>query len=180
MRTLILSLISSVVLLSGCSTTMLNPWDGLTTEISPAATPLDCGSFPMPTESHVEGESVLDADLSKVMAFGLQLLEAQGQSTRHMDMTQLSYDGDEVVYDKASLNDLNAYRVCSEANEAIAGEHALQIGQLKLARKGLTEAGRAQRNIADMREEMLRDERRHNFFQSIGLYAVIVGMGFAL
>jgi hypothetical protein len=80
------------------------------------------------------------------------------------------------VYNKASLNDLNDYRQCSEANEAIASEHALQIGQLKLARKGLTEAGRSQRNIADMRQTMLDDERRHNFFQSIGLYAVIIGL----
>jgi len=84
------------------------------------------------------------------------------------------------VYDKAGLNDLNAYRQCSEANEGIAGEHALQIGQLKIARKGLVEAGLAQRHIADMREEMLKDERQHHFFQSIGLYAVIIGMGFAL
>ena len=85
-----------------------------------------------------------------------------------------------VVYDKAELNTLDAYKKCSEANEAIANEHALQIGQLKLARKGLTEAGQAQRNIADMKEEMLRDERKHNFFTSIGYWVVIIGMGAAL
>ena len=85
-----------------------------------------------------------------------------------------------VIYNKAALNDLDAYRVCSEANEAIASEHALQIHQLKFARKGLTEAGQAQRRIADMKQEMLDDERKHNFFEKIGLYVVILGMGVAL
>jgi len=126
--------------LVSCATPIPNPWIGLDTDLSPAATPLDCGSFPLPSESHKT----------------------------------------HVVYDKAGLNDLNAYRRCSEANEAIVTEHALQIGQLKLARKGLVEAGQAQRHIADMREEMLRDERRHHLFQSIGLYAIIIGMGVAL
>ena len=85
-----------------------------------------------------------------------------------------------VVYDKAELNTLDDYKKCSEANEAIANEHALQIGQLKLARKGLTEAGAAQRSISDMKQEMLDDERKHNFFTSIGYWIVIIGMGAAL
>jgi hypothetical protein len=88
--------------------------------------------------------------------------------------------GTEIAYDQAGVNDLEAYRVCSEANQANVDEHAAQIKQLKLARKGLTEAGQAQRNIADMRAEMLEDERKRNFFEKIGLYAVILGMGFAL
>lgn len=138
MRILVLSLIS--LSLASCATPVPNPWIGLDVDLSPAATPLDCGSFPLPSESY----------------------------------------NTHVVYDKAGLNDLNAYRVCSEANEGIATEHVLQIGQLKIARKGLVEAGQSQRNIADMREQMLKDERRHNFFQSIGLYAVVIGMGFAL
>ncbi len=135
MRMLLTFLLVGV--LSGCAVQTLNPWDGLTTETSPATTPLNCV---MPRPDEVVGQSI--------------------------------------VYMTADA--LEAYRVCSEANEGIASEHVLQIGQLKLARKGLTEAGRAQRNIADMREEMLRDERRHNFYQSIGLYAVIIGMGVAL
>ncbi len=82
--------------------------------------------------------------------------------------------GQSIVYETSHA--LEAYRVCSEANEAIVIQHALQIGQLKLARKGLTEAGQAQRRIADMRQTMLEDERRHNFFKSIGLYVVIIGL----
>ena len=86
--------------------------------------------------------------------------------------------GQSITYETASA--LEAYRVCSEANEAIAKEHVAQIGQLKIARKGLTEAGQAQRNIASMKEEMLQDERKHNFFTSIGYWIVIIGMGLVL
>ena len=127
-------------LLSGCATVPNNPWQGLDVDTSPATTPLDCGTFPFPSETYPT----------------------------------------HVVYDKSGLNDLDAYRTCSEANEGIAIEHALQIHQLKLARKGLTEAGQAQRRIADMKQEMLDDERKHNFFEKIGLYVVIIGMGIAL
>ena len=130
----------SSVLLTSCATSIPDPWIGLETETESAATPLDCGSFPMPTESSETG----------------------------------------VVYDKSGLNDLNAYRQCSEVNEAIASEHAKQIDQLKISRKGLTEAGQAQRRIADMKQTMLNDERRHNLYMKFGLYAVIIAMGFAL
>jgi len=87
-------------------------------------------------------------------------------------------DGDVLVYSDA--NALEAYRTCSEANQGIATEHAAQIDQLKIARKSLIEAGQSQRRIADMRQEMLDDERRRNLYEKFGLYAVIIGMGFAL
>ena len=85
-----------------------------------------------------------------------------------------------IVYDEAGVNDLEAYRICAEANQANVDEHAAQIKQLKIARKGLTEAGQAQRNIADMRAEMLEDERKHHFWQSLGYWVVIGAMGIAL
>ncbi len=140
MRILVLFLISSVVLLSGCASTPApNPWIGLDTDLSPAATPLDCGSFPLPSES----------------------------------------DKTHVVYDKAGFNDLNAYRRCSEANEGIAGEHALQIGQLKISRKGLVEAGAAQRRITDMYKQILEEERRSHLISTIGWAAIAIA-GIAL
>ena len=146
MRMYLLFSISSVILLSGCATHTISPWDGLTTETTAAVTPLDCGQFPMPTETI--------KDNNDEMTHG--------------------------VYDKPTMNDLNDYRKCSEANEAIADEHAQQIGQLKLSRKGLTEAGRAQRNIADLRQTMLEDERRSHVYSSIGYWIAILGMGLAL
>lgn len=84
-----------------------------------------------------------------------------------------------VTYDIGGLNALNAYRVCSEANEANVDEHALQIGQLKLARKGLTEAGQAQHNISLMFKEMMEEERKNNFWQKLG-WAAIALAGVAL
>lgn len=93
--------------------------------------------------------------------------------------SEVTTTGD-VVYDNAGLNDLDDYRTCAEANHGIVGEHAAQIGQLKVARKALVEAGQAQRNIATMRAEMLEEERRHNFWTNIGQWILIVGLGLAL
>jgi len=138
MRQLALFLIAGASL-SGCVTTP-NPWLGQVTETEAAAAPVDCGSFPMPTQ----------------------------------------FDGDNITYDNAGVNDLEAYRVCSEANKAIAAEHAAQIGELKTARAALVSAGAAQRNIADMRQEMLEDERKHNAVMSVGYWIIILGLGLAL
>ncbi len=81
----------------------------------------------------------------------------------------------EIVYDEAGVNALEVYRVCSEANQDNVDEHAAQIMQLKVARNALVDAGKAQRNIADMRAEMLEDERRHHFLQSVGYFVLIIG-----
>lgn len=90
-----------------------------------------------------------------------------------------SATGVEIVYDEAGVNSLEAYRVCSEANEANVDEHAAQIMQLKISRQALTEAGQAQRNIATMKQEMLEDERRHHFWSNIGQWILIIGLGAA-
>ncbi len=127
-------LISLSLVLSGCATTTPNPWIGLDVSLEAATTPIDCGSFPLPSES----------------------------TETH------------VVYDKSGLNALNAYRQCSEVNEAIAGEHVLQIGQLKIARKGLVEAGQAQRRISDMRQEMLKEERLSHLISTVGWAAIAI------
>jgi len=86
---------------------------------------------------------------------------------------------EQITYDQAGTNDLEQYRVCSEANEVIAAEHAAQIGQLKLARKGLTEAGQAQRRVSDLKGEILQEERQHMFWERIGLWVIaIAGVAF--
>lgn len=85
-----------------------------------------------------------------------------------------------IVYDMVGVNALEDYRSCAEANQSIVDLHAAQIGELKVARGALVSAGKHQRNIADMRLEMLEDERRHNFWTSLGYWVVIVGLGAAL
>ena len=84
------------------------------------------------------------------------------------------------TYDKSGMNDLNDYRKCSEDNASIVDEHAKQIGELKVVRRSLSEAGQAQRNIATMKQEMLDDERRHNLWSSIRYWVVIIAMGASL
>ncbi len=85
--------------------------------------------------------------------------------------------GQSIVYTTA--HSLEAYRLCSEANEAIATEHVAQIGQLKLARKGLVEAGAAQRRITDMHKQILEEERRSHMISTIGWAAIAIA-GIAL
>jgi hypothetical protein len=137
MRLLLIFLLAG---LSACATVEEDPWQDLTVDMKPATGPVDCGSFPLPSEQI----------------------------------------GDSIVYDNAGLNDLDDYRLCSEDNAAIVTEHAAQIGQLKIARRDLTEAGQSQRNIAEMRAEMLRDERQHALYTSIAYWVVIIALGAAL
>lgn len=86
--------------------------------------------------------------------------------------------GQSIVYETAHA--LEAYRVCSEANAAIAQEHVSQIGQLKIARKGLVEAGQSQRAISDMKSEIIAEERKHHFWTSLGQWVLIIGLGASL
>lgn len=137
MRILALSLISFA--LASCATPIPNPWIGLDTGTEVASMPLDCGSFPLPSEDYKT----------------------------------------HVVYDKPTFNDLNDYRRCSEANAAIVTQHALQISQLKIARKGLVEAGAAQRRITDMHKQMLEEERRSHLISTVGWAAIAIA-GIAL
>lgn len=83
--------------------------------------------------------------------------------------------GDSLIYERPGANALESYRVCSEANQVIAAENAAQVNELKVARAALVDAGSAQRNIAEMRQEMLQDERRHHFWQSLGYWVLIIG-----
>lgn len=82
-------------------------------------------------------------------------------------------------YDKAGVNLLEAYRVCAETNAEAGVANAEQIEFLRLAATDLVVAGQHQRHIADMRLEMLEDERRHNFWTSVGYWVVIVALGYA-
>lgn len=82
-------------------------------------------------------------------------------------------EGQSIVYDSAVP--LEEYRVCSEANQQIAGEHVETIDQLQIANAGLIEAGKAQHNIAAMKQEMLEDERRHHAWQTVGFILMIIG-----
>jgi len=61
------------------------------------------------------------------------------------------------------------------ANYDIASEHIVQIESMRDATQDLVEAGQHQRRIAEMKQEMLDDERRHHFWQSLGYWVLIAG-----
>lgn len=85
-----------------------------------------------------------------------------------------------VVLDEIGQGRIEAMRECAMANYDIASEHIVQIESMRDATQSLVEAGQHQRRIAEMKQEMLDDERKSNFFEKIGLYAIILGMGLAL
>ena len=85
-----------------------------------------------------------------------------------------------MVLDDIGQGRIDAMRECAMANYDIASEHIVQIESMRDATRDLVDAGQHQRRIAEMKQEMLNDERKSNFFEKIGLYAVILGMGLAL
>ncbi len=74
---------------------------------------------------------------------------------------------DTVMFDLTGANAISAYIVVAEANTDIAYEHAEQIDDLRVASKALVDAGKAQRKVADLRLEILEEERRHWFWEKL-------------
>ncbi len=79
-----------------------------------------------------------------------------------------------VTFDLEGARAISAYIATAEGNTAIALEHAAQIDALNQAAAALIEAGMAQRKVADLRLEILQEERRHNVIEKIGLYAMMI------
>jgi len=90
-----------------------------------------------------------------------------------------SVAGGDIVYSNAGVNDLDAYRTCSEANAGIAGENAKTVDELKIARKALVEAGQAQRAVAELRSQIIEDERQARMWERVQYWFLIVVFGAA-
>jgi len=84
------------------------------------------------------------------------------------------------VYGIEGVNALEVYRLAAEGNTVVAAAHAEQIEALRKGIEGLVEAGKAQRRIADIRQEILEEERRHWMFEKVGYWFAIIGLGLAL
>lgn len=84
-----------------------------------------------------------------------------------------------VTFDLDGTRALDAYRAAGATNTRIAEANADQVDALNEAAGHLIAAGRGQRQIAELRAEMLEDERRHHLFTSIGYWVVIVALGVA-
>lgn len=85
-----------------------------------------------------------------------------------------------IWYSLEGANELEAYRLKAEANTAIADAHADQIDALNKAIGSLISAGKAQRRIADMRQEILEEERRHWMFERLGYWVGYILIGASL
>lgn len=89
-------------------------------------------------------------------------------------------EGDKVVLTAPQAAQVREYGIIARANTDMAGEYAGSINERKRANAALVDAGKAQRVQSEIRLEMLEDERRHNFFEKIGLYIVIIALGVSL
>ncbi len=76
------------------------------------------------------------------------------------------------TFDVAGIRALDLNRQAARANAKNVNAHADQIDALRDAAEHLVEAGRAQRQVADMRAEILLEERRQMMFERFGLWAI--------
>jgi len=89
-------------------------------------------------------------------------------------------DSKRAVYGIEGVNALEVYRLKAEGNTVVAAAHAEQIEALRKGIEGLVEAGKAQRRIADMRQEILEEERRHWLYERIGYWSAFLLIGTSL
>jgi hypothetical protein len=86
----------------------------------------------------------------------------------------IEFNQDTVTFDLEGARALEAYRVTGAGNTEIAAAHADQVDELRTAATYLLEAGQAQRKVADLRREILEEERRAHTYEKIGLWAMLV------
>jgi len=79
-----------------------------------------------------------------------------------------------VTFDLAGAHVLEVWRVAALGNTEIAAAHADQVDDLRDAARSLVEAGKAQRKVAELRREILEEERRAHLWEKTGLWAMLV------
>ncbi len=84
-----------------------------------------------------------------------------------------------VTFDIAGAATLELYRLAGEGNTVIAGANADQVDDLRDAARHLIAAGMAQRQVADLRLQILEEERRRHAWEKLTMYGgmllVIIG-----
>ena len=84
------------------------------------------------------------------------------------------FDAETVTFDLDGARTLTEFQVTAQTNTELAAELAKQVNQLQTASQALTEAGQAQRVVADLRSEILVEERRQHAWEKAGLYGPII------
>ena len=88
--------------------------------------------------------------------------------------------GDQGVLTADQAAQVRDYGIIARGNTTMADEYSKAINERQRANAALIEAGKAQRIQSELRLEMLEDERKHNFFEKIGLYVIIIALGASL
>ena len=85
---------------------------------------------------------------------------------------------DGLLLDREAVETLDDYFIIAEGNTDIAEAHAAQVNELRAASASLIEAGRAQRQQAEILRATLQDTRRQCVYEKASLYALIlIGLG---
>jgi len=79
-----------------------------------------------------------------------------------------------VTFDLEGARRLETWRVIGSGNTEIAAAHADQVDDLRDAARSLVEAGQAQRTVAEMRREILEEERRAHAIEKIGYWSAML------
>ena len=88
--------------------------------------------------------------------------------------------GDAVILTGSQAEQVREYGIIARTNTTMAEEYSKAINERQRANTALVGAGKAQRAQAEILREQLQDERRHNFFEKIGLYIVVIALGASL
>ena len=83
-------------------------------------------------------------------------------------------DEGDAAYSHDQIVALDAYRIVSQGTHDLALAHAHRIDALQDSVAHLTNAGKAQRRVADMRKEILEEERRRNAWEKLTLYGMML------
>lgn len=83
------------------------------------------------------------------------------------------------AYDAAGMLEWEGFVIAADANTEVADALADALVEQKRATGHLVDAGRAQRQVAELRQEMLEDERRRHLWDSVTHWVLIVVLGVA-
>ena len=86
-----------------------------------------------------------------------------------------------VTFDLEGARRLEAYREVSLANHEIAEANAVSTIEMQRAFNAAVDMGSEQRRIAELRQQIINQERQHHFWEKVTAYAVaFFGLLFAV
>jgi hypothetical protein len=96
------------------------------------------------------------------------------------DQCPFTVTDDGFLYGRTGVDCLESYFIIAEGNTDIGEALSKQVALLKQERNELILAGRSQRKVADLRQNIIEQERRQHWFEKAGLYAIMLfGLGAA-